>query len=41
LPACIAIDGPAADATVVDTQGLSPEQVAGVIVKLAKEVDCR
>jgi cytidylate kinase len=32
---------PAADATVVDTQGLSPEQVAGVIVKLAKEVDCR
>jgi len=31
----------AADATVVDTQGLSPEQVAGVIVKLAKEVDCR
>jgi len=32
---------PAADATVVDTEGLSPEQVAGVIVKLAKEVDCR
>ncbi len=32
---------PAADARVIDTQGLTPEQVAGVIVKLAKEVDCR
>jgi len=31
---------PAADARVIDTEGQTPEQVAGAIVKLAKEVDC-
>jgi len=31
---------PASDARVIDTEGMTPAQVAGVIVKLAKEVDC-
>lgn len=32
---------PAVDARVIDTEGLSPAQVADAVVKLAKEVDCR
>ncbi len=31
---------PASDARVIDTEGMTPAQVAGVIMKLAKEVDC-